>query len=991
MTPDAESKILKEVQDRLAKAKDYDGENRQLALDDLEFVGNENFQWPEKIKNLRLADDRPCLTINKMPAFIDQVVGDQRMNRPAIKVVPVDSYGDIEVARILGGWIKHVQQISKSDIAIDHGFEHAVTCGYGALRVVTKYVTDTSFDQDAYVEKVDNALAIFWGEHTEYDCSDARYCIIITDMNRDEYETKYKEVPAEFNTASSQYVEGWSTKDTVRLAEYFVKEPVEKTLYLLDDGRTVYKLEEDDVKVKERKTDAFKIMWYLVSADKVLEHKEWVGKKYIPVIPIWGKEINIGGKRRIRGLIRNAKDSQRMYNYWNALSLNTLIPTPEGWLTMKELQVGYQIFDDKGKICNITNVSPVYQDRPCYEVLFDDNSIIIADENHLWAVEERGIRKSAGYDWEVKTITTKELVPGEHYIWSTKPLELPEQSYIIPPYVLGVWLGDGSSREPSITQSLEDAPFLWAHLKRFGCVLGNDKASDDSTENRTLLGIRHNFVRLNLLENKHIPYEYVRGSIKQRLELLQGLMDTDGSVNSANGSCDFTTTSLAIATGFSELLNSLGIKAKFVIRERGIREVMGKSCFTKTVYQFYFTTRFTVFRLSRKLKMLGLAKEQNRRTGRYSIVAITPVASTPVKCITVDSSSSLYLAGTSMIPTHNSVDTEVVTLQPRVPFLVTPKQISGHEAQWNEAHRKNYPYLLVNFDEKAPGWPKREQPPVASSAMVERIQATDQEMRDTIGLQKAALGMQSNERSGKAIIERKKEGDVGTFAFIDNLSRSIEQLGRVLVDVAPGILDTERVIRMGLEDGNQEFETINQEVEENGTKKILNDTSVGIYDVVVSVGPSFTTQRTEARQSMAEFIQYYPDAAPIIGDLYAKVMDWPGAEEVSERLEYLLPPDIKQAKAEKEAKRTGSPPPPPAAQPPPPPEEVLKLEEAKIKLQEGQVNLEEQKVKLEQEKVKLAQLQQGLGIDVAKFELDKKLKEDKAEEDKVDKKESKNG
>jgi len=131
MTPDAESKILKEVQDRLAKAKDYDGENRQLALDDLEFVGNENSQWPEKIKNLRLADDRPCLTINKMPAFIDQVVGDQRMNRPAIKVVPVDSYGDIEVARILGGWIKHVQQISKSDIAIDHGFEHAVTCATG--------------------------------------------------------------------------------------------------------------------------------------------------------------------------------------------------------------------------------------------------------------------------------------------------------------------------------------------------------------------------------------------------------------------------------------------------------------------------------------------------------------------------------------------------------------------------------------------------------------------------------------------------------------------------------------------------------------------------------------------------------------------------------------------------------------------------------------------------------------------------------------------
>ncbi|MCP3924931.1 MAG: hypothetical protein GY714_20320 [Desulfobacterales bacterium] len=632
MTSKANEKILQEIQDRLAKSIEDDQKNKELALEDLEFVGIEDSQWPDDVKAMRLADGRPCLTINKMPAFIDQVVGDQRMNRPAIKVVPVDSKGDIEVARILSGWIKHVEQVSKSDIAIDHGFEHAVTCGYGALRVVTKYINDTSKDQDAFIEKVENALAIYWGKHLEYDCSDANYCIIVTDLDRDEFKAKYKKEPVEFNTANSQYVEGWSTKETVRVAEYFVKEYTEKKIYFLEDGRSVYELEKDDVKESSRIVRSYKVMRYLVSGNDVLEKNEWVGKKYIPIIPIWGKEINVGGKKRIRGLIRHAKDSQRMFNYWNSL------------------------------------------------------------------------------------------------------------------------------------------------------------------------------------------------------------------------------------------------------------------------------------------------------------------------------------------------DTEVAALQPKSPFLVTPKQISGHESQWKESHRKNFPYLLVNFDEKAPGWPKRESPPQASSAMIERIQSTDQEMRDTIGMQKASLGMQSNERSGKAIVERKKEGDVGTFAFIDNLSRSIEQLGRVLVDVAPGILDTERIIRLGLDDGKQEFVKINEEVETEGdaANQILNDMSIGIFDIIVSVGPSFDTQRTEARQSMSEFIQYYPNAAPLIGDLYAKAMDWPGAEDVSERLEFLLPLEVKKEKALKDAKQNGETPPLPS-EPPPPPDQMLKiqerelkLQEGQLKLQEGQIKLEESKVELEQEKVKLEQEQAKL-------------------------------
>jgi len=619
MTEEQERKILREAQDRLRKAMDEDDENRKLAKDDLEFVAVEGKQWPEQIKAERESEGRPCITINKMPAFIDQVVGDQRMNRPSIRVVPVDSKADVKVAKILSGWIKHVQQISKSDVAIDHGFEHAVACGYGAWRVTTRYTSDSAFEQEAYIEVIENALAVFWGKHVEYDCSDAMYCFIVSDMDRDEFKDKYKVEPISFNATSDHFVDGWATKNTVRVAEYFVKVPVTKTLYLLEDGRTVEKTGEGDIVARTRKVQSFKIMWYLLTGDRVLESKEWLGKKYIPVVPVWGKEFNIAGKRKVRGLIRNAKDAQRLYNYWY------------------------------------------------------------------------------------------------------------------------------------------------------------------------------------------------------------------------------------------------------------------------------------------------------------------------------------------------SVDTETIALQPKIPYILTPKQVAGHEDQWKEAHRKNYPYLLANADKDAPGWPHRESPPQASSAFVEKIRSTDQEIRDTVGLQKAALGMQSNERSGAAIRERKKEGDVGTFAFIDNLSRSLEHTGRILVDIAPALLDTERVIRLGLEDGDFEFTTVNIMAPDGS---ILNDLSMGTYDVVVTVGPSFTTQRTEARQSMQEFIQYYPDAAPVIGDLYAKSMDWPEAEQVANRLAFLLPPEIKAQKAAEEARKNGEPPPQPEQPPAPPPDPLmqLKVQEEQLKIQETQIKLEQEKVRLEQERAKLEQM-----------------------------------
>lgn len=972
LSTEKKAKILREAKDRFRIASDYDRHNRIAAYEDMEFIANERSQWPEQIRKDRELANQPCLVINKLPVFIDQVVGDQRQNRPSIKVIPVDSNDDINTARILGGWMRHVQSISKSDIAIDHGFEHAVACGYGAVRVITDYVSDMTTDQEAYIKKIDNALAVYWGPCSEYDCSDAMYCFVVSnDMSKEEFEEKYKEQPVDF-ASDSMFVE--YSKDTVRLAEYFVKEPMYTTIYQLSDGTIVKKLEEGQTYVKKRDVKSYKIMWYLLSGDSVLDYKEWPGKKYIPIIPIWGKEFNVGGKRYVRGLIRNAKDVQRMYNYWSALSLRTPIPTPDGWLTLGQVDVGTELFDEKGNICTVTKTTSVFQGN-CYEIVFDDGSSIIADAGHLWTVEERGKRRAKTFDWATKTITTEELIAGQHFIQCPDPLELPEKDLSIPPYVLGAWLGDGSSREPNITQLASDADEMEAHLNRFG--ISTDKRNyRDSTCTIQMYGIRSKFSAMNLLGNKHIPYNYIRGSFRQRLELLQGLMDTDGSINIITKSCDFTTTNKNIADGMYELLHTLGIKAKFVTRERGERDILGNICATKTVYQFYFTTSLPVFRLSRKLDIIKNKKSHERRTKRFSIVAVIPTISEPVKCITVDSESSLFLAGYSMVPTHNSIDTEVVALQPRNPYFVTPEMIQNHQTMWDEAGKKNRFYLLFDPDRNFPSGPKREAPPQLSSALTQKIATTDQEMRDVIGLQKASLGMQSNERSGAAIRERKQEGDTGTFAFIDNLSRSIEHVGRVLLDIAPTILDTERIIRLGLDDGEFEFDAVNVQ----SSAGIINDLSVGTFDVVVTTGPSFTTQRSEARQSMQEFIQYYPAAAPLIGDLYAKAMDWVGAEEFAERLTEVLPPAIKLKAALKKAKRNG------ASQ-----EELEAIqaqfsgqqsnpvEESKVLISQIEVEIEKIKLLQEQEKLKALQIKNQLEFSRDKQSVEKAVDEILAE------------
>lgn len=238
---------------------------------------------------------------------------------------------------------------------------------------------------------------------------------------------------------------------------------------------------------------------------------------------------------------------------------------------------------------------------------------------------------------------------------------------------------------------------------------------------------------------------------------------------------------------------------------------------------------------------------------------------------------------------YRTATAEAIALAPKAPYLATAKQIGAYKEMWDTQNTTQRPYLLYNPDEKAPGPPKRELPPEIPAALMQEAQIASDDMKATTGIYDASLGQRSNEQSGRAILARQREGDVANFHFADNLTRALEHTGRILIDLIPKIYDNERVIRLMGEDGSEEPARINHVLYGvDGMPVVVNDLSAGRFDVRVSIGPSYATKRMESADAMLQFLQAYPAAAPIIGDLIAKNMDWPGADEIAKRLRNML-------------------------------------------------------------------------------------------------------
>lgn len=251
---------------------------------------------------------------------------------------------------------------------------------------------------------------------------------------------------------------------------------------------------------------------------------------------------------------------------------------------------------------------------------------------------------------------------------------------------------------------------------------------------------------------------------------------------------------------------------------------------------------------------------------------------------------------------HNyaiSAAAEAIAMQPKAPYLAPAEAIEGWEDEWNQLNTGNKAYLPYNSvadGGEAIAAPTRPAPPVLSPGWADLIQYSATSMEASVGMYAANLGKQSNETSGRAIRARQMEGDTANFHFSDNLSRSIEQLGRVVVDMIPRMFDTPRQARIVGEDGSQDFVQVDPSMpmaaKKKGRKVITINPNVGAYDVRVKTGPSYTSLRQESAEQMGNLIQAKPELMQIIGDEWIKAMDWPGAEKVAQRLKAMLPPQL---------------------------------------------------------------------------------------------------
>ena len=241
---------------------------------------------------------------------------------------------------------------------------------------------------------------------------------------------------------------------------------------------------------------------------------------------------------------------------------------------------------------------------------------------------------------------------------------------------------------------------------------------------------------------------------------------------------------------------------------------------------------------------------------------------------------------------NRTAQIEQTALQPKVPYLTTPEQIESFETLWDRANKDNLPYLLYNHVDGVPA-PVRVSPPIPSQAHMLNAQSDDADMDSTTGMHKASRGEASNEKSGKAIRERKMEGDVANFAYHDNRNLALKQTGRILVDMIPRIYDTQRVVRILTPEDEDDFVELNKTVvNADGTTKKVNDLGMGRYDIRVQAGPSYTTLREESRESMMAFAQALPESGSLIDDLIAEAQDWPKADVIAERLKKVKPPGI---------------------------------------------------------------------------------------------------
>jgi deoxycytidine triphosphate deaminase len=349
-----------------------------------------------------------------------------------------------------------------------------------------------------------------------------------------------------------------------------------------------------------------------------------------------------------------------------ALAIDTPIPSPGGWRVMGELRPGDQIFDELGHPTTITAATPVMRDRPCREVEFSDGQVITADLSHRWLTTSKSERKH-GRPGSVRTTgeIAQTLRAGDewnHHVALAGPVRYSRQQLPVDPYVLGIWLGDGTATKAEVTVGRGDEQIL-DEIAKAGYAIwkaSGERAFRIGAPPRRQAGRRAEPMTgqyalddslscelraMGLMGRKHVPEIYLRSSAEQRLSLLQGLMDSGGHIDGL-GRCEFISISEGLSDAVRELAAGLGLRP--VKRKKRVT-LYGTEC--APGYQVRFTPPFPVFRLTRKAA-------RSKRAGSFhpfrSIVDVREAGPRPVRCIQVSNPTGLFLAGPAFIPTHNS-------------------------------------------------------------------------------------------------------------------------------------------------------------------------------------------------------------------------------------------------------------------------------------------------------------------------------------------------
>jgi hypothetical protein len=366
--------IIETALHRMTMAIAAYSDSREDELDDLRFYAaspDNQFQWPADVLATRgsvqgqTINARPCLTINKLPQHVRQVTNDQRQNRPSGKVIPADDKADIEVAEIFNGMVRHIEYMSDADVAYDTACENQVAYGEGYIRLLTEYESPNSFDQNIKIGRIRNSFSVYMDPTIQDPCgSDAQWCFVTEDLMLEDFERMFPDAQPvsslQAQSVGNESYAPWLSVDTIRIADYYYVEHEKATLNLYYGNVSAMKGSPEDQQmvqmgmkpIKSRLVDVKKVKHCKINGFEVLEHNDWAGD-WIPVVRVVGNEFEIDGRIHVSGIVRNAKDAQRMYNYWVSQEAEMLALAP------KAPFIGYggqfEGYEQNWKTANTTN------------------------------------------------------------------------------------------------------------------------------------------------------------------------------------------------------------------------------------------------------------------------------------------------------------------------------------------------------------------------------------------------------------------------------------------------------------------------------------------------------------------------------------------------------------------------------------------------------------------------------------------------------------